>query len=195
MVAAATNDLERLGQTISALLRHGPVTESWRDILSPALMRMSIDCSAGRLAPEAEKAATAVVVAELRARVVAEQLPDIGRTGVLVARNVPASEAMPLFALKAALSQAGVTTRPVGPEVGTRLVASMVDELRPDVLLTWGHPPDPVLRRVIDKVEETSIVRALPAWPHELSLRFGFDAPLVSTDVGGAVELLLDRVQ
>ncbi len=195
LAAVGTGDLERLSQIVSGLLRQGRLTNSWRDVLSPALVRMACERSTGALSPEAEQAATAVVVAELRARVIVERLPDTGRTGVLVARNVPAAEAMPLFALKAALSQAGVLTRAVGPEAGPALVASMVSELRPDVLLTWGHPPEPALRRVIDKVAETSIVRALAAWPHELSLRFGFDAPLVSTDVGGAVDLLLDRVK
>jgi hypothetical protein len=40
----------------------------------------------------------------------------------------------------------------------------------------------------------TFLVQVLPGWPHQLGLRFGFDAPLVSTDVANAVGLFLDRV-
>ena len=40
----------------------------------------------------------------------------------------------------------------------------------------------------------TSVIRALPAWPKEMSLRFGFEGPVVSTDVSGAVGIVLDRV-
>lgn len=195
MAAAVTGDLERLGQLLAGLMRRGRLTDMWRDVLSPALVRMSCESSAGTLLPEAKAAATSVVVAELRARVIAERLPETGRTGVLFARNVPAAEALPLFALEAALSQAGVATRAVGPEVGSRLVGSLVNELRPDVLVTWGHPPNAALRRALEKLDgNTFAVGALPAWPHEMSLRFGIDAPLISTDVSGAVDLILDRV-
>ncbi|MGI9085434.1 MAG: MerR family transcriptional regulator [Aeromicrobium sp.] len=195
MASVVTGDLERLSQLFAGLLRGGPLTDAWREVLSPALVRMSCESSAGTLPIESESAATSVLVAELRARVFAERLPETGRTAVLFARNVPTAEAIPIFALEAALSQAGVATRAVGPEAGSRLVASLVTELRPDVLVTWGHPSDPALRRALDKLDGvTFVVRALPAWPHEIGLRFGIDGPLVSTDVSGAVERLLDRV-
>ena len=40
----------------------------------------------------------------------------------------------------------------------------------------------------------TSVIRALPAWPKEMSLRFGFEGPVLSTDVSDAVGIILDRV-
>jgi hypothetical protein len=40
----------------------------------------------------------------------------------------------------------------------------------------------------------TSVIRALPAWPKEMSLRFGFEGPVVSTDVQDAVAIILERV-
>ncbi len=196
MAAVVTGALDRLSQLVAGLLRSGRVIDTWRDVLSPALVRMSGEGSAGTLPADSEASAISVLVAELRERVIAERLPETGKTNVLIARGIPQSEALALFAVEAALSQAGVFTRAVGPEVSSRMVGSLVTELRPDVLLTWGHPPDsPPLRRALDKLDgATFVVRALPAWPHEISLRFGFDAPLVSTDVSGAVELLLDRV-
>ena len=195
MAAVATQDLERLSQLFVGLLRQGRLTESWRDVLSPALVRMSVESSTGSLPTSSVAAATEVFMRELRSLVALERLPDTGRTSILFARNVPEIEAIPLLVLEAALVQAGVSTHAVGPEAGSRSVASMATRLRPDILITWGHPPDASLRRsaeVLDGV--TFMVRAQAAWPHELSLRFGFDAPPVSTDVSRAVGLFLDRV-
>ena len=195
MASVVTGDLERLSELSAGLMRRGRLADIWRDVLAPVLVRMSLESSAGTLPVESESAATGVIIRELRGLVVSERLPDTGSTGVLFARNVAEPDAVPLLALEAALSQAGVVTRTVGPETGTRYVAALVTKLRPDVLVTWGHPPDAMLRRAIDELEgETSMVQVLPGWPHQMGLRFGFDAPLVSTDVAGAVERILDRV-
>lgn len=195
LAAAVTADDDRLTELFSGLLRRGHLVDTWRQVLSPALVRMSGESSNGSLPREAEAAAIAALVRELRTLASAVRLPETGRTGVLFARNVPEAEALPLLALETALAQAGVATRSVGPEVTSRALAALVTSLRPDVLVTWGHVPDATLRRAVEKLDGvTSAVRALPAWPHEVSLRFGIDAPLVSTDVGGAVEHLLDRV-
>lgn len=196
IASAVTSDFERLSELSAGLMRRGRLADTWRDVLSPALVRMSLESSAGTLSKEAESAATGVIVRELRGFVVSERLPDSAHTNVLFARNVPEGEAVPLLALEAALSQAGVATRTVGPEISSRAVAALATRLRPDVLVTWGHPPDAALRRALDELEGvTFAIRALPAWPHEFGLRFGFDAQPVSSDVGGAVEHVLDRVR
>jgi DNA-binding transcriptional MerR regulator len=195
MAAVVTENMERLSQLFVGLLRQGRLTEAWRDVLSPALVRMSVERSAGTLAAGPVAATNEVLMRELRSLVALERLPDTGHTSILFARNVPEIEAIPLLVLEAALVQAGVATHAVGPEVGSRSVASMATRLRPDVLVTWGHAHDAHLRRAAEALDgSTFVVRASPAWPHELSLRFGLDAPLVSTDVGEAVGLLLDRV-
>jgi MerR family transcriptional regulator, light-induced transcriptional regulator len=195
MAAVVTGNLERLSELSAGLMRRGRLADSWRDVLAPVLVRMSLESSTGALPIESEAAATGVIIRELRGLVVSERLPETGSTGVLFARNVAEPDAVPLLALEAALSQAGVVTRTVGPETGTRSVASLVTRLRPDVLVTWGHPPDPPLRRAMEDLDgETFMVQVLPGWPHQMGLRFGFDAPLVSTDVAGAVERILDRV-
>lgn len=195
MAAVVTGNLERLSELSAGLMRRGRLADTWRDFLAPVLVRMSLESSAGTLTVESETAATAVIIRELRGLVASERLPDTGSTGVLFARNVAEPDAVPLLALEAALSQAGVVTRTVGPESGSRSVATLVTRLRPDVLVTWGHAPDASLRRAVDELEgETFMVQVLPGWPHQMGLRFGFDAPLVSTDVAGAVDRLLDRV-
>ena len=195
LAAAAIGNLERLSQLFVGLLRNGSFTDAWRNVLSPALVRMSCETSTGALPAGTQEEAIAVLVRELGALTVAERLPAAGRAVVLMARNAPEAEALPMLALEAALVQAGVPTASVGPDTSARAVATLVSKVRPRVLVTWGHPPDAALRRAIEARDDaTFVVRALPAWPHELSLRFGFDAPPVSTDVGGAVAHLLDRV-
>lgn len=195
LAAVVTADQARLAELLRGLLRRGRLVDTWREVLSPALVRMSCECSNGTLPEASAGAATEALVRELKALVSVEHLPETGSTGILFARNVPESEALPLLALEAALTQAGVATRSVGPDVDARALAALVTSQRPAVLVTWGHPPDTGLRRAVEKLDGvTFVVRALPAWPHEVSLRFGIDAPLVSTNLGRAVEHLLDRV-
>ena len=148
-----------------------------------------------RCLPMRHLAASELLVRELHALVTFERLPDTGHTHVLFARSLPAVEAIPLLVLEAALVQAGVSTHTVGPELDGRAVAALATRLRPDLLLTWGHPPTPPLRRAMTELEGvTTVIRALPAWPKEMSLRFGFEGPVLSTDVSDAVAIILDRV-
>ncbi len=195
LAAVVAGDLGKLSRLFAAVLRQTPVTAAWREVLSPVLRRMTTESASGSVAPAAAFAASEVLVRELHGLVAVERPPDPGQTHVLFACSLPAVEALPLLILEAALVQAGVTTQTVGQEADGRAVAALAMRLRPDLLLTWGHPPTPPLRRAMGELEGvTSVIRALPAWPRELSLRFGFEGPVVSMDVPDAVELILDRV-
>jgi DNA-binding transcriptional MerR regulator len=195
LAAVVSDDRHELSQLFAGVLRQTPVTEAWRDVLAPALRRMTTESASGAVAAGAASAASELLVRELHALVTFERLPDTGHTHVLFARSLPAVEAIPLLVLEAALVQAGVATHTVGPELDGRAVAALAMRLRPDLLLTWGHPPTPPLRRAMGELEGvTSVIRALPAWPKEMSLRFGFEGPVVSTDVSDAVGIILDRM-
>ena len=195
LAAVVSGDRAELSQLFAGVLRQTPVTTAWRDVLAPALRRMTMENASGAVPADAALAASELLVRELHSLVVFERLPDTGHTHVLFARSLPAVEAIPLLVLEAALVQAGVATHTVGPELDGRAVAALAMRLRPDLLLTWGHPPTPPLRRAMNELEGvTSVIRALPAWPKEMSLRFGFEGPVMSTDVSGAVGIILDRV-
>ena len=195
LAAVVSGGGDELSQLFARVLRQGPVTTSWRDVLAPALRRMTKESASGAVPADAASAASELLVRELHALVALERLPATGHTHVLFACSLPAVEAIPLLVLEAALVQAGVSTRTVGPELDGRAVAALATRLRPDLLLTWGHPPTPPLRRAMNDLEGvTTVIRALPAWPKELSLRFGFEGPVVSTDVSDAVGIILDRV-
>ena len=195
VAAAITGDHSRLSQLLAGLLRQVQVTAAWQDVLAPTLRRMSSETATGGLDADAASAASELIVRELHALMAYERMPSTGHTHILFARSLPEVEAIPLLVLEAALIQAGVTTHAVGPELDGRSVASLATRLRPDVLVTWGHPPTPPLRKAMGELEGvTSVIRALPAWPKEMSLRFGFEGPVLSTDVSGAVDIILARV-
>jgi DNA-binding transcriptional MerR regulator len=195
LAAAITSDHSRLSQLLVGLFRQGQVIAAWRDILAPALRRISSEVATGGLDAGAASEASELIVRELHALMAYERMPSTGHTNILFARSLPEVEAIPLLVLEVALVQAGVTTHAVGPELDGRAVASLATRLRPDVLVTWGHPPTPPLRRAMGELEGvTSVIRALPAWPKEMSLRFGFEGPVLSTDVSDAVGIILDRV-
>ena len=195
LAAVVGGDRAELSQLFAGVLRQTSVTTAWRDVLAPVLRRMTMESASGAVPAESALAASELLVRELHALVAYERLPETGHTHVLFARSLPAVEAIPLLVLEAALVQAGVATHTVGPELDGRAVAALAMRLRPDLLLTWGHPPTPPLRRAMNELEGvTSVIRALPAWPKEMSLRFGFEGPVLSTDVSGAVGIILDRV-
>ena len=195
LAAVVSGDQAELSRLFAGVLRQTPVTTAWRDVLAPALRRMTMESASGAVPADAALAASEMLVRELNAMVTFERLPDTGHTHVLFARSLPAVEAIPLLVLKAALVQAGVAIHTVGPELDGRAVAALAMRLRPDILFTWGHPPTPPLRRAMTELEGvTTVIRALPAWPKEMSLRFGFEGPVLSTDVSDAVAIILDRV-
>jgi DNA-binding transcriptional MerR regulator len=197
LAAVASGDRDELSRLYAGVLRQTPVIEAWRDVLAPVLRQMTTESGsgAGAAAAVAASVASELLVRELLGLMAFEQQPDPGHTHILFARSLPAIEAIPLLVLEAALVQAGVTTRTVGPELDGRAVAALAMRLRPDLLLTWGHPPTPPLRRAMSELEGvTTVIRALPAWPKEMSLRFGFEGPVLSTDVEDAVGIILDHV-
>ncbi len=195
LAAMASGNREELGRLFAGVLRETPVVAAWRDVLAPALRQMTSESGSSVAATDAASVASELLVRELHALVAFEQLPDTGHTHILFARSLPAVEAIPLLVLEAALVQAGVSIHTVGPDLDGRAVAALAMRLRPDLLLTWGHPPTPPLRRAMGELEGvTTVIRALPAWPKEMSLRFGFEGPVVSTDVPDAVGIILDRV-
>jgi len=195
LAAVVSGNRHELSQLFAGVLRETAVTSAWRDVLSPALRRMTTESAAGAVPADAASAASELLVRELHALVTFERLPDTGHTHVLFARSLPAVEAIPLLVLEAALVQAGVAIHSVGPELDGRAVAALAMRLRPELLFTWGHPPTPPLRRAMSELEgATTVIRALPAWPKEMSLRFGFEGPVLSTDVSDAVAIILDRV-
>lgn len=195
MSASTSNDDTRLREVLASVLERNGFLDAWTDVLAPSLLRMAHETSAGSFAVETERSATEVILGamlEVRSRGTRGPRPQ-----VLLASGVDDGSCLPLVALGAALVDADISCRTVGPETDPRTVADLVEKLRPQVLLWWEQPvgTEEMLRRQLDRTGmNTFLLRAAPAWPKEIGLRFGFEHPVVATDVAGAVRHVLDRV-
>lgn len=193
--ASTSNDRERVRDMVGSVLDRSSFLDAWTGVLAPSLLRMSHEASVGSLTVEAERLATEVILEamlELRSRGTRGPRPQ-----VLLASGVDDGSCLPLVALGAALVDADIACRTVGPETDPRTVADLVEKLRPQVLMWWEQPvgTEDMLRRQLDRTGmNTFLLRAAPAWPKEVGLRFGFENPVVATDVAGAVRHVLDRV-
>lgn len=193
LAAAVARDVDRLQQVFAGVVGRDRFVDGWRDVLSPALVRMACEASAGSLQVADERLATDLMVQEMRRL----RTTSGERTQVVVASASEDTASLPLVALEAALGQASVTMRSLGPTADGREVAALTEKLRPDVVLLWDQPSEAVvpLRRHLERsAARTSLLQAGPAWPHEVGLRFGFEDPVVPTDVSGALSHVLDRV-
>ncbi|MGJ9413898.1 MerR family transcriptional regulator [Aeromicrobium sp. CF4.19] len=195
LAATITSDGRRLQDIFAGLLGGEQFSNAWRDVFSPALTRMACESSSGSLEVEAERMAAEIMLHEIRR--VRARGPRTQNPQVLMASAVADESCLPLVALGAALADADVSIRTVGPETDPRSVTDLVDKLRPQVLVWWEQPAAvaETLRPHLERADgSTFLLRAAPAWPHEMGLRFGFETPVVSTDLGGALRHVLDRV-
>lgn len=195
LAATVTSDGRRLHDLFGDLLSGSRFTDAWREVFSPVLTRMAQERALGSLEIEAERLATEVLLHEMRG--VRSRGSRSSSPQVLLASAVRDEACLPMVALGAALVDAEVTAHTVGPETDARSVTALVDKMRPQVLLWWEQPAgiEDALRQQIGRSDvDTFLVRAAPAWPHEIGLRFGFEATVVPTDVDGALRQVLDRV-
>lgn len=195
LAATIAGDGRRLQDLISTLLEQQGLADAWGEVFAPLLSRIAMECSAGSLELEAERMATEILLHEMRR--VRARGTHVKHPQVLLISAVDDEVCMPLVGLGAALVDADVTTRTLGAEVGPDDIAAVVQELRPQVLLWWEQPAaaeGPTNEHLQRDDVETFLMRAGPAWPHEIGLRFGAESPLVRTSLRGALGHVLDRV-
>lgn len=195
LAASTSNDARRVREVVGSVLDRSGFLDAWTNVLAPSLLRVSHEASVGSLSTEGERLVTEVILEsmlEVRSRGTRSPRPQ-----VLLASGVDDSSCLPLVALGSALVDADIACRSVGPETDPRTVADLVEKLRPQVLVWWEQPAgtEEMLRRQLDRTGmNTFLLRGAPCWPKEVGLRFGFENPVVATDVGGAVRHVLDRV-
>lgn len=199
LAAATAADEARLQDLLIAMMSSTPVLEVWRDVLSPALSRLAHEVSRGAVSPESQTLVRRVVLDRLRlVRGTHDAKRGAGvKTQVLLATFADEVDALPYVAWGAALAQADVGLRIVGPDVDPREVLDLVSHLSPSVVVTWRAPAgsEPLVRRHLEAGAPGAFIRADGAWPDELSIRFGLEVPEIGTDVPGAVQQVLDRVR
>lgn len=199
LAAATAADEQRLHDLMLAMLAGTPVLEVWRDVLSPTLCRLTHEVSRGAVTAESQTLTRKAVLEhlhEVRASQDARRQTGL-KAQVLLATFVDEAKALPFVAWGAALAQADIGLRVIGPDVDLREVLDLATHLSPSVVVTWGAPAESagLVRRHLDAGQSGSFIRASGAWPDEMSIRFGLEAPEIPTDVQGAVRQVLDRVR
>lgn len=200
LLAAATSDDEtRLTELVAGVLESSSVLEAWRDVIAPALSRLTHEVNRGNLERPALALVTRVVLDALRTVRGPHAPPAQGglKPQVLLATFGDEAQALPFVAWSAALAQADVVLRVIGPDIGPREVLDLASRLAPSVVVLWNAPGDSagIVRHHVENGGRSAFVRASPGWPDELRIRFGTEAPEVPADVGTAVRKVLDRVR
>ncbi len=199
LAAATASDETRLQQLVTGVLESSSVLEAWRDVLSPTLSRLTQEASRGNLERDAlSLTLRAVLDALLEVRGPSAPPAQGGlKPQVLLATFTEESQALPFVAWAAALAQADVVLRVIGPDIGPREVLDLASRLSPSVVVLWNAPGDSagIVRHHVENGGRAAFIRATPGWPDELRIRYGTEAPEVAADVGTAVRKVLDRVR
>ncbi|KQY55884.1 hypothetical protein ASD11_15425 [Aeromicrobium sp. Root495] len=191
MKAASTLDGRGIHELVAEALRRESFLETWRGILAPALMRIATESSAGSLDAEAVELATRVVMNQVAA--VRPAMPTETADVVLVTSD-RTIDSLPLVAIDAALRSADVSTRFIDASMPAASVRGLVDRLDPEVVVLWSSSfGAAVLEATLSP--GSSVLRASPAWPHEMSLSVGDDDRAVSMTVATATDHVLDRLR
>ena len=191
MTAAATLDGRLIDELVAEALRRDSFLETWRGILAPSLMRIATESSAGQLDAEAVELATRIVMNQVASVKPAVPLETVDVVLVTSDRTI---DSLPLVAIDAALRSADVTTRFVDAGMPATSVRGLVDRLAPEVVVLWSSSfGAAVLEATLSP--GASVLRASPAWPHEMSLSVGDDDRAVSMTVATATDHVLDRLR
>lgn len=196
--AAMSDDPGRIGRLVADALRGLGSIVAWTDIVAPTLIQIGIEWSAGRLGIEAEHMASEAICSELRAYT--RRLPDVDHTGprIVLASAEDDPHSLPVFALEAALAEAGMASHVLGARLPARALANLTARLHPRVVFLWASLSRPAEEPIWDVLaslgDETTLMLGGPGWPHEIGLRMGLRSALEPADLRTTVDRILTEV-
>ncbi|MET0449339.1 MAG: MerR family transcriptional regulator [Aeromicrobium sp.] len=188
--AAMDGDSRRISRLIADALDDHGAAAAWTDVIAPALIEIGHEWSVGRLPIEVEHLASEVIIGELRAYT--RRAGDLGHGAptIVLASAEEDLHSLPVFAMEAALAEAGLGSLVLGAQLPARSLASVARRLRPRVVFLWASLPRPE-NEPLDGVvaaagSETTLVLAGPGWPDGIGQR---------TDLLATVERVRSLVQ
>jgi len=193
--AATSDDPRRIGRLVADALRSLGLIGAWTDIVAPTLIQIGYEWSEGRLDIEAEHMASEAIGSELRAYT--RRMPDVDHTGptIILASAEDDPHSLPVFALEAALAEAGVASHVLGAQVPAHSLASITARLHPRVVFLWASLPrpseEPIWEVLASLGDETTVMLGGPGWPHEIGRRSGMHGALEPTDLRTTVDRIL----
>ncbi|MET0928264.1 MAG: MerR family transcriptional regulator [Aeromicrobium sp.] len=167
--AAIAGDSRRISRLLAAALDDHGAAAAWTDVIAPALIEIGQEWSAGRLPIEAEHLASEVIVGELRAYT--RRVGDIGHGDPLIVLASAEDDlhSLPVFAMEAALAEAGMGSLVLGAQLPAQSLASVGRRLRPRVVFLWAslaRPEEEPLEQVLlTTAAESTLILAGPGWP------------------------------
>lgn len=197
--AAVAGDSRRIARLLGAALDDLGAATAWTDVIAPALIAIGQEWSAGRLEIEAEHLASEVILGELRAYT--RRAGEIGQGDpvIVLASAEDDQHSLPVFAMEAALAEAGMGSLVLGAQLPAHSLASVTQRLRPTVVFLWAslaRPDEEPLEDVLAATaDETTLILAGPGWPHEMAMRMGASGALESTDLRSTVERIRGLVR
>jgi DNA-binding transcriptional MerR regulator/methylmalonyl-CoA mutase cobalamin-binding subunit len=198
--AATAGESRRIARLVGDALEALGAAGAWTDVIAPTLIEIGNEWAAGRLQIEAEHLTSEVIVGELRAYT--RDIGNLDRNGpaIILASAEDDQHSLPIFAIEAALAEAGMGSLVLGAQLPAQSLASITRRERPRVVFVWAslaRTDDEAVAEVLAEVaDETTLILAGPGWPHGTALRLGAHGVLESSDLRstvGRIGRLLDR--
>ncbi|MDG4794914.1 MerR family transcriptional regulator [Micromonospora sp. WMMD1082] len=188
--AAMRLDAAAIGETISRTIATDGVIATWDRLLRPVLAGIGERHAATGVLIEVEHLLSRCVSAALTATAMAH--PTDGPPRILLSCTDEEQHSLPLEALAAALSEAGVSYRMLGARVPVAALLDAIHRTGPAVVVLWSHAratADPAqLTAVLAAPRRPLLVLAAgPGWPVE-TLPAGVVRP---ADLAAAVSLAI----
>ncbi|WP_304523588.1 MerR family transcriptional regulator [Aeromicrobium wangtongii] len=189
--AAMADDARRIGRLVGDAVRSMGVVRAWTEIISPTLVEIGREWSAGRFRLEAEHLASEAMIAELRAHTRRFEDPDPPAPTVILASAGNDEHTLPVFGLEAALAESGIQPLMLGARLPAESLASVAARVRPEAIFMWASmacPQEEMLWDVLGRARhDSAVLLGGPGWSHDVARRKGLQDALDVPDLGTAL--------
>lgn len=133
--AACALDGQRCAAMVAETVRDSGVLTAWQELIRPVLLRAGEQWERNRIGVEVEHLLSDAITAGL-----VTDYP-VRREGVLLAATADEQHVLPLYALRAALAEAGVGSELLTARTPRKALGDAARRLHPAVVILWAQMP------------------------------------------------------
>lgn len=133
--AASALDGQRCASIVAQSVRDVGVLSSWENLIRPVLQRAGEQWEHKQIGIEVEHVLSDAITAGL------VMDAPVRREGVLLAATADEQHVLPLYALRAALAEAGIGAELLTARTPRKALGDAARRLRPAVVILWGQLP------------------------------------------------------